>query len=89
MARPVFKNGTTQVILGQGKVTSLQLAAGAAIQLFDGTANTFPKMTPPLIGGATGSVFAYPNGLDYREGVYASGSGDYVVGIAGAEYIGG
>jgi hypothetical protein len=84
MAKPIWNTGNTQALLGSGSVTSVQVSASGSAQLFDSaTGANGITMTVVLQPGS----HDFPNGLSFSKGVYVSGSGAWVVGIAGAGYI--
>jgi len=86
MAKPVWRTGNAQATLGTGKVTSVQVSSAGTVQLFDSaTGANGITMTVVLPPGS----HDFPNGLDFSSGVYGSASGAWVIGLAGAEYIGG
>jgi hypothetical protein len=84
MAKPIWNTGNAQAIVGTGKVTSVQVTTSA--QLFDSaTGANGLTMTVLLLAGS----HDFPNGLDFHSGVYVAATDAWVIGIAGAEYIGG
>jgi hypothetical protein len=87
MARPIWGTGNAQAITGRGKITSVQVTTSA--QLFD-SATGANGITMTTVLTATGSnSHPFPNGLDFSDGVYVQATGAWVIGVAGAEYIGG
>ena len=87
MAKPIWGTGNAQAIIGTGKVTSVQITTNA--QLFDSATGANGITMTTLLTAVGSNSHPFPNGLDFKNGVYVQGSGAWVIGIAGAEYIGG
>lgn len=89
MAKPIWGTGNAQAITGTGKVTSVQVTTGGTAQLFDSATGANGITMTTLLGPAGGGSHPFPNGLDFKNGVYVAASGAWVVAVGGPEYIGG
>jgi hypothetical protein len=84
MATPLSGAGAGLVVAGSGRITWIQIT-GTSFQFFDNKlAASGTKLTLVLTPG----VYTFPNGIDYTNGIYATGTGAFIVGIADSAYGG-
>jgi hypothetical protein len=84
MATPLSGSASGLVMTGSGKITWI-LVTGTSFQFFDNAlAGSGTKLTTLLPPGA----YNFTNGIDFSNGIWASGTGAYTIGIADSAYGG-
>jgi len=84
MATPYSGSGSGLVTSGSGRITWIQVA-GTSFQFFDNAlAASGRKLTVVLSPGS----YNYTNGIDFENGIFASGTGTFALGVADAAYGG-
>jgi hypothetical protein len=84
MAKPIDAT-TGLVYTGSGKITWIQLTGSGTLQLFDNIqAASGKKLTLALTPG----VYNFNNGINFSNGIYATGALTGILGLADAAYGG-
>jgi hypothetical protein len=84
MATPLSGAGAGLVVAGSGRITWIQIT-GTSFQFFDNKlAGSGTKLTVVLPVG----VYNFTNGIDFTNGIWATGTGAFTLGIADSAYGG-